>query len=199
MKKLFWLLITLSVVGCSDRSSLQTYNESGRIDQGLVSRYQETGSPTEEYVNRVAKRIILVTDRPDNNYNFHVVISADPTLTIDRETNTITISQGALQQLKDEAELDATLTLSMERLENATNEDQTTATTLANAGYDPEAMLDLQEQYLYAAHSQNETWMRDLFATPPTSSSITENKTMLKKMPKGLLRGADTYHLQING
>lgn len=199
MKKLSSLILLLMLSGCADRSSLETYQDSGRTDKGLVSRYQETNSATEEYISRVAKRVMVVSDRPDNKYKFQVTRSDDPSIELDHDSNTITISKGALDQLNDEAELAATLTLSMERLDNAPNVDQRSIHALANAGYDPQAMLDLEEQYYYNLHSNNESWMKELFPASPTSDSIMADKMVVEKMPKGLTRGSETYKQQING
>lgn len=196
MKKLLCLLALLSLGGCfTDRQSLETYQQTARVDNSLVQRYQEPQSRTEEYVNRIAKRVSVVSDRSSNDVNIYVVSSSEPSIELDHENHAITISRGALVQLRDEAELAAALTFGMARLDNVQNSDQETAVTLAKAGYDPQAMLDLQRQYLYA--NQNH-WLNPLFPTPPTTNSIAANKAMVDKMSQGLIRDADNYNKNIN-
>lgn len=189
----------MSLAGCgNDRSSLETYQKTARVDNGLVDRYSQAQSPTEEYVNRIAKRVVLVSDRPSENYNIRVLDSYNQEFSIDRETHTIAISTGALAQLKDEAELAAVLSIAMSRLEQAPQVDRETMQTLANAGYDPQAMLDLQEQYFYSSNKQ-QNWLGEVFPAVPTEDSITANKQLVQEMPKGLLRGSEGYSQKVNG
>lgn len=196
MKKLTSLLLILCLTGCAaDRSSLDTYQKTARMDNNLVEKYQQANSITEEYVSRIAKRVSMVNDRPSDNFTINVLKTQDVEYSLDPETRTIIISQGALNKLKDEAELATILTVGMARIDNSPNIDRETATLLYKAGYDPQAMLDLQEQYFY----RQQNWLSEVFPYPPTPGSITANQTMIEKMPKGLLRGSENYNQQING
>lgn len=198
MQKLFLSVLVVCLYGCGgDRSSLETYQKTARIDNSLTERYHQPYSATEEYVNRVAKRVSMVSDRPTDNFTVNVDNSSSIEYSLDTENHVLNISQGALAQLKDEAELAAVLTIAMARLNNATNLDDETATTLYKAGYDPHALLDLQEQYYHAENRTN--WLSEVFPTPPTATTLEANKTMIDKMPKGLLRGSETYTQHING
>ncbi len=185
--------------GCfNNHSSLTSYQQSPRTDQNLADNYKASESPSEEYVNRVAKRIMVVSNRPYSKYIFVVQNDNTPRLELDTETNTVTISMGALRELQDEAELAATLTMSMERLDNTPYFYRSTVDSLYMADYDPRAVLELQEQYISAA-VHGEHWLQALFPDPPSSQQIAETKNLVEKMPKGLQRGAETYTQQING
>jgi|JI9StandDraft_1071089.scaffolds.fasta_scaffold00310_3 predicted Zn-dependent protease len=200
MRKIFLTLTVTLVSGCAgDHASLDNHQNTARIDQNLTQQYQIATSPTEEYISRVAKRVILVNNKFDNNYTFNVIASSDPVLTLDAETHNIDISMGVLHQLKDEAELAAAITYAMARIQNFSNVDRETARTLAMAGYDPQAMLELQEEYFHAANSQQYHWLRNIFPLPPSAGTIDANKIMLKNMPKGLARDKESYVKIING
>lgn len=199
MRILAFAVLAIVLIGCSDRRSLETYQQSRRTDPELITRYQETNSATEEYVNRVAKRVMSVSDRSAQNYNFQVEMDADPILNIDPESNTIIITKGALRELHDEATLAATLTLCMEKLDRAHNVDQGTVQALASAGYDPHALLDLQERYVYSTNRNNQEWLAELFANPPTASTIQANKLLIDKLPPGGSRGREHYLKMVNG
>lgn len=200
MRKILLTFIIILVSGCvTDRGSLDNHQHSARIDPNLTEKYQAANSPTEEYISRVAKRVILVSNKFDNNYTFTVLNTEEPVLTLDPESHTISISTGVLRQLKDEAELAATITYAMAQMQNLTNVDRETANTLAMAGYDPHAMLELQEEYFHAANSQQYHWLKNIFPLPPTAGTIDANKVMLKNMPKGLARDTESYTRIING
>lgn len=199
MKKLLSLLALTCLTGCfADRSSLDTYQKSARLNNDVIDSYKQSESPTEEYVARVAKRIQTVSDRPTENVNIRVLETSDPELVLDDESKTISISKGALGQLRDEAELAATLSMAMARLENNQNADQETVQALYKAGYDPRAMLDLQQQYFYTENSNQAHWLNSVFTQPPTSATMDANKAIIDKMPKGLLRGSEIYQQHIN-
>lgn len=198
MKKLFVLYLLLAISGCSNnKNSLSTHQQTSRIDSGVVATYAATESHTEEYVNRVGKRILLVSDGPTNNYTFSVLETNDPVLAINIETNSVIISNGVLYQLKDEAELAAALALGIAKLKNTTNIDKDVAKVLSMAGYDPHAILELQQQYFYAANNHQTHWLQNLYPTPPAAGEIVNNELMLKRMPKGLLRGEDDYNKEL--
>lgn len=199
MKKLFTIGILLTLSGCgNNQDSLVTHRQTSRIDNGVVATYAPSESSTEEYVNRVGKRVLLVSDRHSNNYNFSVLEESQPVFAVNTETHSVIISRGVLQQLKNEAELAAALALGIAKLDNASNIDKDAANLLSMAGYDPHAILELQQQYFYAANNNQAHWLQNIYPTPPTAGAITTNEVMLKKMPKGLLRGEDEYNKELN-
>ncbi len=201
MKNLFVIVTTLFLCACfNDRTSLETHEQTARINHNTVTQYTPPESHTEEYISRVGKRVTLVSNQPGTNYNFRVLNTEDLNLNIDKETHTISISEGLLQQLKDEAELAAVLLLSALRMDyHDANIDRDTATFLSHAGYDPHAMLDLQEQYFYSSISNQNHWMQVIYPIAPSAGTITSNKIMLEGMPKGLARNKEDYKKQING
>ena len=194
-------MITLLLCSCvNNHKSLETHKQTSRVNQDTVAKYTPPESHTEEYINRICKRVTLVSNIPATNYNFRVIKTEELSLEIDKQTSTVKISQGILEQLKDEAELAAVLLLSTLRIENLDNVDREAATLLSRAGYDPQAMLDLQEQYFYTANSNKTVshWMRVIYPTVPSAGMITSNKIMLQNMPKGLTRDEDDYKKQIH-
>ncbi len=182
-----------------DRSSLQTHQQTARIANDNVIQYTPSHSQTEEYISRVGKRVTLVSNSPSTNYNFRVLNTEELDLDIDRETHTISISEGLLKRLNDEAELAAVLLLSTLHMDQNTNVDRDTATFLSRAGYDPSAMVDLQEQYFHSANNTKNHWMKIIYPITPSAGTIMSNKIMLEKMPKGLARYQEDYKKQING
>lgn len=189
MKIVLIIFLTLTVFGCtSNLSSLETRQHAP---------YAPADSRLGEYVNRVGKRVLIVSDRPSNNYNFVVMQTNQPILEVNQETHSVIISKGVLEQLNDEAELAAALALGVSKLNNTSDIDRETATILYRAGYDPKAMLELQEQYFHNANINQSHWLASIYAVPPTAGTLTSNKIMLKKMPQGLLRGNDNYHKEL--
>lgn len=150
------------------------------------------------YVSRIGKLIEIVSDRPNLNYEFVVTEDQDPQLTMDREKGVISISYGLLKQLSDEAELAATLALAIGRLADYINIDRESAKFMSYAGYDPQALLDIQEQYFFSANLMSEHWLTAIYPTPLSAGTIAANRVMIKKYPEGLQRGAEDYYHEIN-
>lgn len=193
-------MATLTLCACfNNQKSLKTHQQTARIASETVALYEPSKSETEEYVSRVGKRVTLVSNSPSTNYNFRVLNTEELSLDLDRETHTVNISKGLLQQLKDEAELATVLLLSAQRLDQNANIDRDTATFLSRAGYDPRAMLDLQEQYFHSSNNRQNHWMQVIYPKAPSAGSIMSNRIMLEKMPKGLARDEEDYKKQING
>lgn len=200
MKKLFVITAALMLSACfNNQNSLKTHQQTARLDNETVAQYEPSKSETEEYISRVGKRVTLVSNRPTTNYNFRVLNTEEPSLELDRETHTVVISEGLLQRLKDEAELATVLLLSALRLDQNANLDRDTATFLSRAGYDPRAMLDLQEQYFHSSNNKQNHWMQVIYPKAPSAGTIMSNRIMLEKMPKGLARDEEDYKKQING
>lgn len=199
MKKLIVICIILAISGCSNnRGSLETHQQTGRIDNQLATAYAPSESSTEEYVNRIGKKVILVSDRPDSNYNFRVLDDSDAVFSINSETKSVIISNGVLHQLTDEAQLAAALALGIASLNNVPQPDKEATYSLSRAGYDPRAVLELQQQYFNAANNSHTYWLQGVYPTPPTAGSIANDELMLKKMPQGLFRGTEDYHTELN-
>jgi predicted Zn-dependent protease len=201
MKNLFIVVAAaLFLCSCSnDHSSLKTHKQTGRINNHHITEYKAPESKLEEYVSRVGKRVTLVSGQDHVTYNFRVLNTEEPSLEIDRTTHTISLSEGVLRQLQDEAELATVLLLSALGIDHIVNLDRDTATILARAGYDPHAMLDLQEQYFHSVNRNETHWMRTIYPIPLSAGTITSNKIMLEGMPKGLARDEEDYKKQING
>lgn len=189
-----WILM-LCLVGCfSNQSSISTYNESTRTNQNL--NYQESQSSADEYINRIAKRLMAVSERTASRYTFKVEQNVSPELVIDNTTNSITISDGLLHNLQDEAQLAALLSLSMARLDNVSDVKKSAINNLYMAGIDPRAVLELEQEY---ANSPSVSWLQTLFGQPPTALELATTSAMIDKLPKGLQRGQESYTQFLNG
>lgn len=173
IKKILILLQLFAITACSNYGPLN---------------YQDHESVS-EYVNRIAKKIIIVSDQSSINYRFAVNEEQTPSVTFDQEDNQIIVTSGLLESLSDEAELAAILSLAMAKYAGLADPDQATITYLYRAGYDPSALLDIQEQGLYA----------NLYATPITASTIEYNKHRIASLPKGLLRESVNFCNHIQG
>jgi len=196
---LFLIFASINILGCSNDQSLLTHNETMRIDQNLELAYSKPNTAIEEYVARVGKRVLIVSDQPNANYKFLVSDNETPELSLSKEQNSITISHGLLLKLNDEAELAAALTMAMSKMAYYPDLDRNALTALARAGYDPLAMVDLQEQYYNRAEYNPGHWLSVIYSQPPTDTAIATNRAFAGKMSKGLLRGIENYHKHIKG
>ncbi len=198
MYRILILLLILCINGCTNRSSLETYHNSTRTNNDVTAAYHEPDSQAEEYINRVAKRILLVTNRPIVNYRFETHKNSTPALVLsDHEgKHNIDISTGALQSLDDEAQLAVVLSMSIERFTRSMSY-KSVIDTLYMAGYDPTALVELQQEYLYDKASYD--WLGAVFPKSLSDSDIQSTKNMLGKKPQGLLRNAENYKQLING
>lgn len=188
-------ILMLCLVGCfSNQSSISTYNESTRTNQNL--NYQESQSSADEYINRIAKRLMAVSERTASRYKFKVEQNGTPELVIDNTTNSITISNGLLHNLQDEAQLAALLSLSMARLDNVSDVKKSAINNLYMAGIDPRAVLELEQKY---ANNPSISWLQTLFGQPPTALELATTSAMIDKLPKGLQRGQESYTQFLNG
>lgn len=199
LRLIFIAICCANILACSNTDPIMTHNETSRIDQNLITDYLTPNSPAEEYIARVGKRVLIVSDQPHTHYKFLVSTTTQAEIQLDKTNNSITVSQGLLEILNDEAELAATLTIAMSKMAYYPDLDRNAMITLARAGYDPLAMVDLQEQYYYAAEHNQSHWLKTIYSLPPTDTAISINKAFASKMSKGLLRGSETYQKQIKG
>lgn len=154
--------------------------------------FAANASSTDEYVNRIAKRIALVSDQPDSNYQFQVVESPTAGIAFDTETNSILVSSALLAQLQDEAQLAAVLSLGVAKYSQNPEPDRTTINNLYRAGYDPNVLVELQEQYILNGGTRY-SWIGSFYNYPLSPSTITYSKSLTSNMPSGLLRGNEEY------
>lgn len=147
----------------------------------------------DEYVNRIAKKILIVSDHPEIIYNFKVIPSDTPGLAFDQETNSILVSSNLLQRLQDEAELAAVLSLGVAKYSQNADPDRATVDSLYRAGYDPQALVDLQEQYFLSTPEDKNFWFSNLYPYQLTPEAITYSKSLMSGLPQGLLRGTEEY------
>lgn len=202
MRKIFgFILISIGssvLVGCGESGmSMQQHDQTARINSSVTTKYVKYSNPNEEYINRISKRIILVSSQPMANYHFRMQSSSDPSIELDPDNETITISRGVLDQINDEAQLAAVLTLSIAKMSSHASGNQI-VTVLYRAGYDPQALIDLMQKYLDAKNIQM-SWLGRIYPGQISHESIATLQETVNTMPKGLLRGADSYQKQING
>ncbi len=167
----------------------------------------------QEYISRIGKRLLIVNNT-QSIANLNIVFCLDnsdiPSLAINYEpkskydiNNIITISKGLLHYLQDEAELATILAIALETIRSndfvnlnfniAISADNRIIQNLYQAGYDPSAFIELQEEYL-KNKSYQENWLNFLFSPINiTNPRIYANKKILLKVPKGLQRGKQLY------
>lgn len=169
----------------------------------------------EEYVNRIAKILLIVSDDNNRYSPTRVFIKNQDILSLEfglsgnlrnqDAQNYITISKGILDYLQDEAELAVIIAIALEKINNsfdfeisnsmaANQVDLRIINNLYQAGYDPRAFLELQIEYLQNKHTKN-NWLKFLFA----GINITEDRIkinsiyILNNIPKGLRRDKQNY------
>ncbi len=175
----------------------QDFLQETEINNQILQQHIKTVNAIDEYVNRIAKKLITVSDQPQINFPFKVITSWTAGLAFDQEDNSILLSSALLKQINDEAELAVVLSLGLAKYGNLPDPDQTTINNLYRAGYDPQALIDLQENYFFATPEHPSQWMGGLYTWPLTTSAISYNKSLLQSLPKGLSRDADGYRQAI--
>lgn len=202
-KLLLAIVGTIVLTGCKMQSNFQTrananaYLKSNK--QVFVSR-----STLEEYVSRIGKRLIIVSDNPHNDYRFMVTDNSKQQIII-KDDNQITLTRGLLASLPDEAALAAVLSKAIVISEYDLNNpehpmqginyqllDVKSMQYTARAGYDPNAIVELQANYLQQSLPNRSNWLHSLFMQSNWEAHQ-KNKQALKQFPKGLLRGKDRY------
>jgi predicted Zn-dependent protease len=195
MNKLIIFLLAILLNGCSQRTTtLSEIDPAVRIGQPIKAKYYATNSAIEEYISRIGKRVLIVSDDPYLNYQFKLGTTNDPELFID-PNGIITLNHSLLKKLKNEAELAAILSYSIVQLssKNEPNMDESRLieqdrlgmVTMSRAGYDPQAIIDLQEK--------TAPWIKNVFQNPPTITRINSNKVLLKTLPQGLQTGTKSF------
>jgi predicted Zn-dependent protease len=207
-------LITLSLItlNITNISGCNNSNYSNTNNYSQYSNYNVSSS-LKEYINRVAKRLLIVNDNPQLNQlhvDFCFSNNDKPILSIDympkiryKKNHSITISKGLLNYLQDEAELATIIAIALETLTSnniasevhlvATKADRRIINQLYKAGYDPMVLTELQEEYL--KNEENSNWLTFLFdpinindKRVSTNKLYTQNNT-----PRGLQRGKQRY------
>jgi len=177
---------------------------------GNTDRKHSATTDIAEYVSRVGKRILIVMDCSSQNYEFVVLNSAKPTLQSD-QSGKIQISIGLLNKLQDEAELAAVLSQKIVLIKHiklyfraptaehqVVSIDKLAMTYMFRAGYDPDAMVELQEIALNNANPRHGSWITALFKdNQPTTQRLAASKAMAAKLPHGLQRGREQYKKNI--
>ena len=161
----------------------------------------------EEYVNRIIKRLLIVSESPKLpklDLKFNLNLTNKIVFKVNQERYQITISKGILEKLQDEAELAAILAMALTTLEPIApyNFDKKIINHMYKAGYDPMAYVALQEKYLVEPNI-NHNWLKTLFSINPnnleeiTQFNIDENKKLTLNLSRGLQRGQQRYFVNI--
>jgi predicted Zn-dependent protease len=196
-------MLACALFGCGAPSAPTQHNrgldidQSGRTNANLVKKHVSYSSKIDEYVNRIAKRIVVVSDQPDSNYVFKVVVSPTAGITYDPETNSILVSSALLAQLRDEAQLAAVLSLTIAKYSQQSDPDRNTLNNLYQAGYDPKALVELQEQYVISEGTQY-PWFGTMYTYPLSPNIVRNNQAVVNTLPSGLLRGDEAYRKAIS-
>lgn len=165
------LSIIILTVGCQKQNYQQTAYNHYTSDNQL-----------EEYVSRIGKRLVIVSENPMVNYKFKVMNTKNRELYI--KNNSINISQALLKSLDDEAELAAVLVVAI----NKSKSDKNRLLNLSRAGYDPKALVDVKQKSI-----NNQNIYGVFSADDLTAERLSENNTLIPKLPKGLQRQQQSY------
>jgi len=69
---------------------------------------------------------------------------------------------------------------------------------MAEAGYDPQAAVTLQEKFVELSEGRNPGWLEGLFAShPPSRERVEENKRTLQELPEGGILGKERYEARL--
>ncbi|RKR78647.1 putative Zn-dependent protease [Marinobacter nauticus] len=69
---------------------------------------------------------------------------------------------------------------------------------MKEAGYDPQAAVELQQLFLKLSEGRQSGWLDGLFAThPPSAKRVQENQELVQKIGAGGYRGRDVYQRRI--
>lgn len=70
---------------------------------------------------------------------------------------------------------------------------------MKEAGYDPQAAVELQELFLRLSEGRQSGWLDGLFAThPPSAKRVQENQKLVEKVGAGGYRGEEIYQRRIS-
>ncbi|GAA0851548.1 M48 family metallopeptidase [Marinobacter szutsaonensis] len=69
---------------------------------------------------------------------------------------------------------------------------------MKEAGYDPQAAVELQQLFLELSEGRDQGFIQGLFAThPPSAKRVAENRELVSKIGAGGYRGADVYQRKL--
>lgn len=170
-----------------------------RIKAKLMKRtWDVSDREVEEYLNRVSKRIVLISDTPTKNIQVKLV--DDEKANAFKEENNIYMSKGLLKKLENEAELASILSYMMvDEYDEITNhkvkamkKDKKAISYVKYAGYAPEASYTMQNRL----KNESEEFFNETY--PVFEERIEETQKNSAKSQKGLKVGEDVY-LEMTG
>lgn len=198
-------------------------NSCTHTSNALDNKNKHDYNAVKEYINRVGKLLLITNyDRYVVNnleISFDVNNNKTPFLNVEQprifsniwnqKTNnkkyTITISKELLNYLYDEATLATILAVGIETIHSnnffsieireALQADTRIINNLYRSGYDPEAFIDLQKEYLILKRQNfKNNWLNFLFSNAIINNiRIANNKKKLLLLPKGLARAKQNY------
>lgn len=194
----------------SSQTNISSKDNITKKEQPIKKTTDIKVNDLQEYVSRVGKRLMIVIEEPIQNYEFIVSNSLSPDFNT-TAPNKITISRGMLVKLQDEAELAAVLSHAIANLKNsrlslnlpvtelqAITTDKYSMTYMSRAGYDPNAVIELQELYLNPLDPRYGEWLNSIFIDrPPSLIRIAANKEAAAQLPLGLQRAKDRYQQNV--
>ncbi len=187
--------------GCSNIK----INDSNALIKASAANYLKKNSELEEYVAKVSKRILMVSDAPSLNCKFIITNENKKIIEINK-SGIITISRKTLETLKDEAQLAAIISYIMVQFKpeyknktsffsesEAISYDKLSMVCLARAGYNPMAAIELQEIY-HGKGIRHSNWLNNVFLKYNISAArINTNKRTLENLPKSAERSEQNY------
>lgn len=172
-------------IGCQQGAYQTTaHNHAQYLENNttVAGKHYRTANDLEEYVSRIGKRLVIVSENPMQDYRFKVVDTNKKELY--KKRNVVYVSRALLKGLDDEAELAAVLAVAINKSKLDTNR----MLNLSRAGYDPKALIDIKQKTINNQNIYGVFESQDL-----TSESLQENSDLITKLPQGLQRQPERY------
>ena len=193
LRIIFLTILSVNIVGCANYSSAPKNKVDPSTYQKPHSQYKHmlhkisknvpkmSMKEKEEYIQRVSKRIALVSDTPSLSLKVNIADSEHIFLELN-SNDSITISKGYLRHVKSEAQLAAVIGQIISSLQSKDNIDRNSMEYMARAGYDPKALVELQRHAL----NTNNYMLQSPIHSKVTQAMIFDNVKYSKKFPSGL-------------
>lgn len=202
--KLGIFLCFFALCGCTAESAYHGRN-SNKNTISANYRQSRLSKHTSAYVQRVGQRVLIVAQNITQHYDFFV--SGDSTPLLQTHNNTVIISEGILNLLKNEAELAGVIAHELahqSKMEvvhhvlgkytqiNEMQTDEQTMKYMSYAGYNPDTWVEFQQRML------NQNMQMGYFAKHPLSQArLANNQHLAKQYTEGLQRGESNFRKHV--
>jgi beta-barrel assembly-enhancing protease len=164
-----------------------------------------------EYVNRIGKKITLVSNDPNLRIQFSLSDSKTPQ--IKQKSNRLYISTSLISLLEDEAELAAIIAHELAHKNQKHNAstffstytayeeiaaDKLAMKYISRAGYDPKALIDLQTRFKSYTDNDSNLTKGYIARHALSEQRLTSATKSLKKLPKNFNRNKEIFAKHTN-